>query len=80
MANYNTKYKPEFCDLLVEHLKKGYSFYSFGGDVGASKQTLFTWVEKHPEFSEAKKIGEQLALKYFDKRSRASILNCRIML
>lgn len=51
-----TKYKPEFCAMLIEHMKK-YSFESFAGldEVDVHKETLYEWANAHPEFSEAKK-------------------------
>lgn len=49
-----SKYKPEFCDLLIGHMKKGLSFEAFGSAVKVHKDTLYEWVKAHPEFKEAK--------------------------
>jgi transposase len=68
-----TKYKPEFCELLIECMKKGYSFEAFGSEVSISKQTLYDWVERYPEFSDAKNIGLSHARKFWEN---IAILAC----
>jgi hypothetical protein len=50
-----TKYKPEYCKLLIDHMAEGYSFESFAGIVGVSKQTIYDWLERHVEFLDAKR-------------------------
>jgi hypothetical protein len=62
-------YKPQYPALLLEHLGKGNSFPSFGAVIGKSFDTLYDWVNPESprfqrEFSEAKKEGEALLLKF----------------
>lgn len=52
-----SKYKEEYCDLLIEHMKKGLSFDSFAGIVKVNLDTLYEWGKVHKEFSEAKKLA-----------------------
>lgn len=52
-----TDYKPEYAQMLIEHMTSIHSFESFGGVVGVCKQTLYNWTKEHPEFLYAKKIG-----------------------
>lgn len=61
-----TKFKEEYCDALIEHMEKGYSFESFAGKLRVSKQTLYTWVESNPDFLDAKSIGTELARLYWE--------------
>lgn len=56
-AGRPTDYKEEYCELLIEHMAKGFSFESFAGVVGVSKQTLYDWAERHSEFLDAKKVA-----------------------
>lgn len=63
-----SKYDPAYCDLLQSHFAEGYSFESFGGVVGVSKQTLYTWCEQHPEFLDAKKTYETASQLEWEKR------------
>lgn len=51
-----TKYKPEYCEQLIEHMSEGYSYESFAGVIGVAKDTIYQW-EKHQEFSDSKKIA-----------------------
>ena len=53
-AGRPTKYKKAYCNKLVEHMKQGYSYETFGVTIGVSKQTVYDW-EKHEEFLDSKK-------------------------
>lgn len=57
MIAKNSKYKLEFPDLLIQHLKEGYSYTSFASKVNVHIDTLYEWEKRHPEFSEAKEVG-----------------------
>ena len=62
-----TDYKDEYCQMLIEHMERGYSFESFGGVVYASSKTLYNWCEKNPEFLQAKKIGENCCALWWEQ-------------
>ena len=66
-----SEYDPAYCDLLKDHFAEGYSFESFGGVVGVSKQTLYNWCEAHPEFLDAKKTYETASQLAWEKRLRS---------
>ncbi len=53
-----TKYRPEYCDAVVDYMSQGYSKTAFAGKIGVSRETLYEWSKEHPEFSYAVKIGE----------------------
>jgi hypothetical protein len=38
-------------------MDQGLSFDTFAGTIGTHKDSLYEWVKKHPEFSDAKKIA-----------------------
>lgn len=59
-AGQPTKYRPEYCEMLKEHMSKGYSFESFGAIVKSHKDTLYNWTKLFPEFSDAKKEAFEL--------------------
>lgn len=63
-----SEYKPEFADKLIEHMKEGHSFETFGAIVGKSKVTLYNWCEAHPDFKEAKEKGEVLSEHWWWKK------------
>ena len=59
-------YKKEYCQMLIDHMSKGYSFSSFGAVVGCGKRTLFDWADNFPEFAEAKEEAMERAKFYFE--------------
>lgn len=70
-----TDYRDNYPDMLIEHLKKGFSFESFGGVVGASKETIYTWTEKHQEFLDAKKIGTSFSRLEWERKGIDGLYN-----
>lgn len=66
-----SKYEPKFCDMLQEHFQQGYSFESFGGVAGVSKQTLYNWCDEHEEFLDAKRTYETASQLEWEKRLRS---------
>lgn len=50
-----TKYREVYCDKLVAHMEKGYSFETFAVECDVDVQTLYNWVKSQPAFFEAKK-------------------------
>ena len=69
-----TKYRPEFCEDLIEHMRGGGSVESFGAFLGEKygnasaicKDTVYEWAERYPDFSDAKKIGTAFARKFYE--------------
>lgn len=59
-------YKDEYDQLLITHMAQGYSFESFGADVGCGRRTLFDWIEKYPSFKAAQKEGFEKGKKLFE--------------
>lgn len=53
-----SSYKPEYCQALIEHGKRGGSITSFGSIVGVWRQTLYDWMDTYPEFNDARKLAE----------------------
>lgn len=50
-----SNYKPEYCQMLIDHREKGYTFESFAAVINVNQDTLYNWVKLFPEFSDAKK-------------------------
>lgn len=63
-----TKYDPAYCDMLEPHFDEGFSYESFAGVVGVSKQTLYDWEKAYPEFLDAKKSNEAKSQLVWEKR------------
>lgn len=71
-AGRPTKYKPEYCDQVREFLKDGYSVAGFAGSIPISVQTVYNWMEEHPEFLDAVKAGQAAAALWWEDIARAN--------
>lgn len=60
-----TEYKPEYCETLIKYMSQGKSFVSFAGHINVGKRTIYDWVERYPEFSEAKQIAKAKCEEYY---------------
>ena len=56
-AGQPTKYKPEYCKKLMEHMAQGFSYESFVSVTKVSLDTMYRWEKQNPEYFEAKKIA-----------------------
>lgn len=72
-AGRPTKYLPEYCQQLIDHMSEGLSFESFAGVVSTCKQTLYTWTELHPEFLDAKSQGTEKSRLKWEKLGMAGL-------
>ena len=62
-----TKYKKAFCKVVIEKMAEGYSKEAVAGFLGIAKDTLYSWVKKYPEFSDAISIGESKSRLFWEK-------------
>jgi len=65
-AGQPTKYRREFCLMLIQHMEKGFSFESFAADIDCGSETMYGWARVHAEFSQAKKIGHEKGRKQLE--------------
>ena len=61
-----SKYKASYCNLLIEHMRKGLSFRAFAAVVQVSRETLYLWKKRHKAFADAKDIGDEQALLFWE--------------
>ena len=61
-----TKYHPDFCQLVIQHMAGGFSFESFAGVIGVCKKTLYNWRDENPDFLHAGKTGKELSRLYWE--------------
>lgn len=68
-----TSYRPEYCQKLIEHMRQGHGFHTFGVTLEpmVSHQTLYDWLDAHQDFLEAKSVGEKLSEKTWEEILRA---------
>lgn len=75
MAGQPTLYREEYCEDLVYHMTKGYSFESFAAVVPCHRDTLYEWVKVHPKFSDAKQQGMEQARLFWEKVGIEGLFN-----
>lgn len=65
-----TKYRPEYCEQLIECMKRGAWLNSFAAQIGVSRNTLDLWAARHEEFAEALAIGKAAAAAWWENIGR----------
>jgi len=77
-----TAYQKEYCADLIEHMKEGGSFESFGAAIGEKygwdyavcRKTLYLWADAQPDFLHAKGVGKEASLRWFENTGRMGML------
>ena len=69
-----TKYKPEYCQELIDHMAKGYSFESFAGICNVDRDTIYEWAKVQPSFSDAKKRAFEQSRLFWERLGIAGSL------
>lgn len=70
-----TLYRPEFCEMLIEHCREGGSIEAFAGTIMVSIDALYDWFDRHEDFRQAKKIAYSLSLGWWEKMGRENLIN-----
>lgn len=73
-AGRPTKYKPEMCQQVIDFMAQGYSKEATAAQIGIAKDTLYEWVKKHTEFSDAIKEGEDKSRLWWEKIGMAGMV------
>jgi hypothetical protein len=61
-----TSYKPEYCQMLIDHQAGGGSYQGFAGVVGVCIKTLYEWERANPDFLHAKRQARSKHRHYMD--------------
>lgn len=70
-----TKYKPEYCDAIIAHMKRGGSIEEFSLEIEVDKTTLYEWMKVHEEFSNAVKKGKSFSEGWWEGVARQALFN-----
>lgn len=68
-----TDYDPEYCERVVELGREGESVVGIAADLGVSKQTVYNWQEKHPEFLDAMTRARDLSESWWASQGKKGI-------
>lgn len=69
----NSKYKPEYCEMLIEYMRDGGTIQTFGATIDVTRATIYNWIDEHEDFKAAKDKGVQLAQKYFEDKAKRKL-------
>lgn len=67
------KYKEEFCEMLVAHMAKGYSYESFAHEIDVHRDTLFAWEKDHEKWAEFKEKAYVASLAWWERKLISAI-------
>lgn len=74
-AGRPTKYKPEYCDAVIQHMENGASITSFAASIDVARSTINEWISKHPEFSDAVKIAKAKCAAWWESLGRNNAIS-----
>lgn len=69
------EYDPSYCERLIEFMGQGGSVEEFAGSLKHSKQTIYDWLKKFPDFLDAKRRGEAASLHWWGSMSRQHLVS-----
>ena len=72
-AGQPTKYKPEYCDLIIEVAEKGGWLCEMAEACDVHRNSFDNWAEVHPEFLEALQRARQKAQAWFEREGREGL-------
>lgn len=70
-----SKYKPEYCERVLELAKEGASMAEYAAEFGIDRTTLFDWRDQHEEFSTALTRAKILEQAWFEREARLNMKN-----
>lgn len=73
-AGQPTKYRPEYCEEIVEWMAKGKSLTSFAVKIKVTRETVYEWGRVHPEFSDALEKARSSRLSHFEDIGYAGMM------
>jgi hypothetical protein len=70
-----TDYRPEYCDMAVEFMGRGYSLTAFAAHIGVARMTVYEWESVHPQFSDAIKRARDARVLCLETELRNTEIN-----
>lgn len=61
-----SKYRPEFCQAVIEDARLGFSLSAFAGGIEVDRDTISEWRKVHPEFDQACKTAKAVRSRYLE--------------
>ena len=57
-AGQPTLYRPEYCERVIEIMGQGYDLTAFAGSIGVARESVYRWMQEHPQFCDAVQVGK----------------------
>ena len=73
-AGRPNKYKPEYCERVIELGRLGMSVVEMAADIGVGKTTLERWREAHEEFRCALDDARDFAQAWWESQGRVNLI------
>ena len=70
-----TKYRPEYCEMVIPLLKQGMSIEEIGLELDCGYTTMYEWMARHPEFAVAIKKGREFSKAWWMRKGRTELEN-----
>ena len=68
-----SKYRPEYCEQVIEHCREGKSFASFAASIEVSRETIHEWRRVHPKFSDACARAATAAQTWWEEKCQGNV-------
>jgi len=52
-----SQYRPEYCERAIDFMKQGYSVTALAGHLEVSKDSVYDWINRYPDFCHAVSKG-----------------------
>jgi hypothetical protein len=69
-AHRPSLYQPQYCQQLVAHMDRGFSFESFAATIDVGRSTLYHWMKQYSEFADAQDRGIAKYINYWENIAR----------
>jgi hypothetical protein len=66
-----TKYRKAICDEIVEFMATGRSISAFAAEKKLSRDILYRWCERYPEFADAMAAGKEASQRWWEALAMA---------
>ena len=70
-----SEYKPEYCELVAELGKKGYSHAQIAAEIGVTRKTLYAWADQNPEFLYQIQLSAEMAQAWWESIGQGQMLS-----
>lgn len=70
-----TDYKPEYCDMIIDHMSTGKSLTSFAASIDTHRAVVYDWAKANKPFHDAMKKAQAKCQAYWESQGQAGVWN-----